>query len=139
MVERQKQVADIILRDPGVDYFNSTVGAGGPNPTNNYARLFIALKPKSERKESSTAIIQRLRKSVSVVPGMNVYFQNVQNINLTGRISKSEYQYTLQSSDTETLYRITPAQRDKIAKTQHLPTINTEPNAHHPHMDSDNH
>src|SRR2546423_142507 len=83
MVERQKQVADIILRDPAVDYFNSTVGAGGPNPTNNYARLFIALKPKAERKESATAIIQRLRKSVSVVPGMNVFFQNVQNINLT--------------------------------------------------------
>src|SRR5260370_6130960 len=102
---RQKQVADIILRDPGVDYFNSTVGAGGPNPTNNYARLFIALKPKSERKQSSTAIIQRLRNSVSVAPGMNVYCQNVQNINLTGPISNIEYRYTLQSSDAESLDR----------------------------------
>jgi HAE1 family hydrophobic/amphiphilic exporter-1 len=137
MVERQKQVADIILRDPGVDYFNSTVGAGGPNPTNNYARLFIALKPKSERKESSTAIIQRLRKSVSVVPGMNVYFQNVQNINLTGRISKSEYQYTLQSSDTEALYRIAPQMRDKIAKIEGLRDVNTDLYVTNPQMSID--
>src|SRR6266849_3487958 len=137
MVERQKQVADIILRDPGVDYFNSTVGAGGPNPTNNYARLFIALKPKSERKESSTAIIQRLRRSVSVVPGMNVYFQNVQNINLTGRISKSEYQYTLQSSDTEALYRIAPQLRDKIAKIEGLRDVNTDLYVTNPQMSID--
>ncbi len=137
MVERQKQVADIILRDPGVDYFNSTVGAGGPNPTNNYARLFIALKPKSERKENATAIIQRLRKSVSVVPGMNVYFQNVQNINLTGRISKSEYQYTLQSSDTEALYRIAPQMRDKIAKVEGLRDVNTDLYVTNPQMSID--
>src|SRR5260370_34815376 len=134
---RQKQVADIILRDPGVDYFNSTVGAGGPNPTNNYARIFIALKPKSERKESSTAIIQRLRKSVSVVPGMNVYFQNVQNINLTGRISKSEYQYTLQSSDTEELYRIAPQMRDKVAKIEGLRDVNTDLYVTNPQMSID--
>ncbi len=137
MVERQKQVADIILRDPSVDYFNSTVGAGGPNPTNNYARIFIALKPKSERKENSTAIIQRLRKSVSVVPGMNVYFQNVQNINLTGRISKSEYQYTLQSSDTEELYRIAPQMRDKVAKLEGLRDVNTDLYVTNPQMSID--
>src|SRR5216684_324867 len=137
MVERQKQVADIILRDPSVDYFNSTVGAGGPNPTNNYARIFIALKPKSERKENSTAIIQRLRKSVSVVPGMNVYFQNVQNINLTGRISKSEYQYTLQSSDTEALYRIAPQMREKIAKIDGLRDVNTDLYVTNPQMTID--
>jgi hydrophobic/amphiphilic exporter-1 (mainly G- bacteria), HAE1 family len=137
MVERQKQIADIILRDPGVDYFNSTVGAGGPNPTTNYARLYIALKPKSERKDSSTAIIQRLRRSVSVVPGMNVYFQNVQNINLTGRISKSEYQYTLQSSDTDALYRIAPQMRDKIAKIDGLRDVNTDLYVTNPQMSID--
>src|ERR1051325_6819963 len=137
MVERQKQVADIILRDPGVDYFNSTVGAGGPNPTTNYARLYIALKPKSERKDSSTAIIQRLRRSVSVVPGMNVYFQNVQNINLTGRISKSEYQYTLQSSDTDTLYRLAPELREKISQVPGLWGVNTDLYVTNPQMTVD--
>src|SRR5262249_19849130 len=137
MVERQKQVADIILRDPGVDYFNSTVGAGGPNPTNKYARLFLALQPQAERKGSATAIIQRLRKAVNVVPGMNVYFQNVQNINLTGRISKSEYQYTLQSSDTDTLYRVAPQMRDRIAKIEGLRDVNTDLYVTNPQMTID--
>ena len=49
MVERQRQVADIVRADPAVAYVNSTVGAGGPNPTTNYGRMFVALKPKNER------------------------------------------------------------------------------------------
>ena len=97
----QRQVAEIVRADKAVDYVNSTVGAGGPNPTLNAGRMFIALKPKKERGESSTDVIQRLRRAANTVPGMAVYFQNVQNINITGRISKSEFQYTLQSSDTE--------------------------------------
>src|SRR5207249_2990549 len=109
----------------------------GPNPSNNYARLFIALKPKAQRKESATAIIQRLRKSVSVVPGMNVFFQNVQNINMTGRISKSEYQYTLQSSDTDTLYRVAPQMRDRIAKIEGLRDVNTDLYVTNPQMTID--
>ena len=116
MVHLQRQVAEIIRADPAVDYVNSTVGAGGPNPTLNIGRLFIALKPRKERDENSTAVIQRLRRTANVVPGMAVYFQNVQNINITGRISKSEYQYTLQSSDTQLLYEVAPKLRDKIAE-----------------------
>jgi hydrophobic/amphiphilic exporter-1 (mainly G- bacteria), HAE1 family len=103
MYDRQLQVGNILREDPAVDYLNSTVGAGGPNPTNNYGRFFVALKPCSERKEDSTAVIQRLRAKTNAVTGMATYYQNVQNINITGRISKSEFQYTLQSSDTETL------------------------------------
>src|SRR6185312_3092175 len=106
MSERQKQIADIIRKDKAVDYLNSTVGAGGPNPTNNYARILIALKPKSERQESAAAVIQRLRRTTAAagITGIVAYFQAVQNINLTGRLSKSEFQYTLQSADTEALY-----------------------------------
>src|SRR5205085_1524127 len=126
MAERQKLVADIIRNDSTVAYVNSTVGVGGPNPTTNYGRLFIALKPKAERKESATAIIQRLRRTANVVTGMIVYFQAVQNINITGRISKSEFQYTLQSSDTETLYRVAPQLREKIAKIEGLRDVTTD-------------
>jgi hydrophobic/amphiphilic exporter-1 (mainly G- bacteria), HAE1 family len=116
MYDRQLQIAEILREDPAVSYINSTVGAGGPNPTNNYGRFFIALKPRSERSENSTAVIQRLRAKTNTVTGMATYFQNVQNINITGRISKSEFQYTLQSSDTETLYRVGPEMLEKIAK-----------------------
>src|SRR5215467_13102369 len=126
MVDLQRQVAEIIRADPAVDYVNSTVGAGGPNPTANIGRMFIALKPRKERGENSTAVIQRLRRTANVVPGMAVYFQNVQNINITGRISKSEYQYTLQSSDTQLLYEIAPKLRDKIAEIDGLRDVTTD-------------
>src|SRR5712691_6927943 len=137
MAERQREVAAIIRKDPAVDYLNSTVGAGGPNPTNNYGRMFIALKPKSERKEHSTAIIQRMRRSVSGVPGIAVYYQNIQNINLTGRITKSEYQYTIQSSDTDTLYRVAPELREKISQIPGLWGVNTDLYISNPQMTVD--
>src|SRR5437868_3502198 len=137
MSERQQQLADIIKQDPAVDYLNSTVGAGGPNPTNNYGRMFIALKPKSERNEHSTAIIQRMRRAVAGMPGIVAYFQNVQNINLTGRISKSEYQYTVQSSDTETLYNVAPALRQKISEVPGLWGVNTDLYVTNPQMSVD--
>jgi HAE1 family hydrophobic/amphiphilic exporter-1 len=126
MAVLQRQVAGIIRADKAVDYVNSTIGAGGPNPTLNQGRMFIALKPKKERGESSTEIIQRLRRTANVVPGMRVTFQNVQNINITGRISKAEWQYTLQSSDTDTLYQVAPEMRDKIAKIPGLADVSTD-------------
>src|SRR5262249_18079306 len=103
MFERQREIADIVKRDPAVDYVNSTVGTGGPNPTTNYGRLFIALKPKAERGETVTDVIQRLRRSANAVTGMVTSFQAVQNINITRRLSKSEFQYTRPSRDTRAL------------------------------------
>jgi HAE1 family hydrophobic/amphiphilic exporter-1 len=137
MMKLQSQVADIVRADPAVDYLNSTVGAGGPNPTNNYGRVFIALKPKDQRKEKIQATIARLRTKVAVVPGIVMYFQPVQNINLTGRISKGEYQYTLQSSDTEALYRVAPEMRDRIAKIEGLRDVNTDLYISNPQMTID--
>jgi len=134
MVEHQAKVAAIVRSDKEVDYVNSTVGVGGPNPTTNYGRMFIALKPKSERKETSNQIIQRLRRATNVVPGMAVYFQNIQNINIGGRISKSQYQYTLQSSDAEALYRIAPDLRDKIAKFDGVQDVTTDLYIKNPQM-----
>src|SRR5712691_10051945 len=137
MKVRQQALVDVLKSDPAIDYINSTVGSGGPNPTANYGRLFVALKPKSERKEHSTAIIQRMRRSVSGVPGIAVYYQNIQNINLTGRITKSEYQYTIQSSDTDTLYRVAPELREKISQIPGLWGVNTDLYISNPQMTVD--
>ena len=104
MMERTLAIAATVRKDPAVDYLNVTVGGGGANPANNYARMFVALKPRAERGINSTAVIQRLRGPANSFTGMATYWQNVQNLNITGRISKSEFQYTLQSSDTPTLY-----------------------------------
>src|SRR4051812_21358212 len=134
MAVLQRQVAEIIRKDKAVDYVNSAIGAGGPNPTLNTGRMFIALKPKKERGESSTDVIQRLRRAANTVPGMAVYFQNVQNINITGRISKSEFQYTLQSSDTPLLYEVAPQMREKIAKIEGLRDVTTDLYIKNPQM-----
>ena len=81
----RRKVAEIIRADQAVDYINSTVGAGGPNPTTNYGRMFIALKPRAERGESATAVIQRLRRHRQRGPGHDrSIFQAVQNINIDG-------------------------------------------------------
>jgi HAE1 family hydrophobic/amphiphilic exporter-1 len=129
----QAKVADIVRADKAVDYVNSIVGPGGPNPTTNTGRMFIALKPRAQR-DNSTAVIQRLRTTANVVAGMAVYFQNVQNINVTGRASKSEFQYSLQSSDTETLYRVAPEMRDKIAKVEGLRDVTADLYIKNPQM-----
>jgi HAE1 family hydrophobic/amphiphilic exporter-1 len=133
MVTRQSQVADIVRADPAVEYINSTVGAGGPNPTTNYGRMFVVLKPKNER-EPAPQVIQRLRRAVAGVPGMKTNFQSIQNINVGGRISASQYQYTLQSGDTEALYRIAPEMRDKIAKVEGLQDVSTDLYIKNPQM-----
>ena len=125
MVERQSKMAAIIQKDPAVLYVNSTVGVGGPNPTTNQGRMLIALKPKAERGELD-GVIARFRRETRDVTGMAIFFQVIQNINVGGKILKSQYQYTLQSSDTEALYRIAPELREKIAKIPGLLDVTTD-------------
>ncbi len=125
MGARQKVLADILRADPAVEFVNSTVGSGGPNPTANYGRLFIGLKPKNER-DSAPVVMARLRQKALQVPGLQAFFQGIQNLNIGGRPSKSQYQYTLQSGDTDSLYRVAPEMRDRIAKVQGLQDVTTD-------------
>ena len=125
MVTRQRQVAAIIRQDNAVDYVNSTVGVGGPNATTNYGRIFVVLKPKRER-DPGPVVVQRLRRAVAAVPGMKTNFRGIQNINIGGRITKGEYQYTLQSGDTDALYKIAPEMRDKMAQLPGLQDVETD-------------
>ena len=121
----QRQVADLVRKDPAVDYVNSTVGAGGPNSLPNSGRMLVAMKPQKERGKLAP-VLARLRKDANIVPGIEIFFQPIQNINLGGKLSKSQYQYTLQSNDTETLYRVAPELRDKIAKISGLLDVTTD-------------
>ncbi|MEA2898508.1 MAG: hydrophobic/amphiphilic exporter (mainly bacteria), family [Bradyrhizobium sp.] len=136
MSVRQKAITDILSLDPAVDYINSTVGAGGPNPTANFGRLFIALKPKKQR-EPAAVVMARLRQKATEVPGIQVFFQGIQNLNIGGRPSKSQYQYTLQSGDVESLYRLAPEMRDKIAKVPGLLDVTTDLYIKNPQMTVD--
>jgi HAE1 family hydrophobic/amphiphilic exporter-1 len=133
MTARQAQVAEIVRADKAVSYINSTVGAGGPNPTTNYGRMFIVLVPKKERPPMQ-AVIARLRRATADITGIQTFFQPIQNINIGGRISKSEYQYTLQGTDTEALYRAAPELRDKLAKLPELQDVTTDLYIKNPQM-----
>jgi HAE1 family hydrophobic/amphiphilic exporter-1 len=123
MAERQRQVADIVRADPSVSYVNSTVGAGGPNSTANTGRMLIALKDKKERRETMSEVNQRLRRTANVVPGIQIFFQPIQNVNIGGRLAKSQYQYTLQSNDTDALYQIAPEMRAKMSALSALSDV----------------
>ena len=125
MSERQVKLAEILRSDPAIEFVNSTVGSGGPNPTANYGRLFIGLKPKNER-DPAPVVIARLRQKALQVPGLQAFFQSIQNLNIGGRTSKSQYQYTLQSGDITRLYEEAPAMRERIAKVPGLLDVTTD-------------
>jgi HAE1 family hydrophobic/amphiphilic exporter-1 len=105
MVRHQEELASIVSRDPNIDAFMSAVGASGISVANNAGRIFMRLKPRSERKLSADQIIQELRPKVSTVPGIMMFMQNLPSIRIGGTLTKSQYQYTLQSPDTDELYR----------------------------------
>ena len=136
MKVRQQALVDVLKSDPAIDYINSTVGSGGPNPTANYGRLFIALKPQKQR-DGAAAVIGRLRQKATQIPGMQAFFQSIQNLSVGGRISKSQYQYVLQSGDTESLYRVAPEMRDRIAKITGLLDVTTDLYIKNPQMTVD--
>ncbi len=133
MVEHQRKVADIVRDDPAVAYINSTVGAGGPNPLGNSGRMLVALKPQNERGKLRD-IIARLRREANIIPGIEIFFQPIQNINLGGKLAKSQYQYTLQSNDTDALYRVAPQLRDKMSKLAQLRDVTTDLYIKNPQM-----
>jgi HAE1 family hydrophobic/amphiphilic exporter-1 len=124
--ELQGKVADIIMADPAVEYINSTVGPGGPTPGANGGRVFVKLKPREERHASALDVIQRLRPKTNSVPGIAVTWRAVQNLNIGGRPSKAEYQYTLTSSDTEALYRLAPEIQAKIVQIPAVRDVSTD-------------
>jgi HAE1 family hydrophobic/amphiphilic exporter-1 len=125
MVEHQRKIADIVRADPAVSYVNSTIGGFGSRGLGNTGRMLVALKDRDKRRPLRV-VIGRLRREANVVPGIRIFFQPIQNIRLGGRLSKSQYEYTLQSNDTDSLYRIAPELRDKIAKLPGLLDVTTD-------------
>jgi HAE1 family hydrophobic/amphiphilic exporter-1 len=126
MVKHQQAAAAIVRQDPNVQNFMSSVGAGGPNSTANNGRFLIRLKPRDQRKLSADEVIQELRPKLSRIPGLNVYLQNPPAINVGGRTSKGQYQFTLQDADTKELYEYAPQVEEKIRQLQTLQDVTTD-------------
>jgi multidrug efflux pump len=97
MAKRQMALADEILRDPAVESLSSFIGVDGSNATLNSGRFLINLKPREDRADSAEAIIQRLRPKLATISGIALFLQPVQDMTLEDRISRTQYQFTLQT------------------------------------------
>jgi HAE1 family hydrophobic/amphiphilic exporter-1 len=98
----QDRVADVFRADPNVSGVNTFIGVGGPNATVNSGRLFVSLKPRGARAPMKQ-VLEQLRGKLRAVPGIAVYMRPVQNLQLGGKVSKSRYQYILQSVSADAL------------------------------------
>ncbi|GJL33768.1 multidrug resistance protein MdtB [Enterobacter hormaechei] len=108
MAERQRQVADIVLKDPAVQSLTTFVGVDGTNPALNSARLQINLKPLSERDDRVPTVIERLQQSVANIPGAALYLQPTQDLTIDTTVSRTQYQFTLQANSLTALSEWVP-------------------------------
>lgn len=105
MKRQQQKLADIVLQEPDVEAFMSSVGSSGSRVGSNSGFMFMRLKPRHERKLNADQIIQKLRPKVMAVPGIMMFMQNPPPIRLEATLSKAQYQFVLQSPDTNDLYK----------------------------------
>jgi len=120
MVERQRVVAEIVQKDPDVVSVASFVGAGTVNPTVNTGRLYLNLKPRDQRKATVSEIITRLREATKDVPGISLLMQAVQDVQIDSRVSRTQYQYTLEDADEAELSQWSA---QLLAKLRTLPEL----------------
>ncbi|HET6837830.1 MAG TPA: efflux RND transporter permease subunit, partial [Gemmatimonadales bacterium] len=126
MVRHQQAAAAIVQEDPNVDGFMSAVGSGGGQRTTNQGRLIMHLKPPDERDMTADEVARSLSRKLAAVPGIRVFVQNPPVINIGGRASKSEYQFTLQSSDIEALYEGSAALEQRLQKVPGLTDVTSD-------------
>ncbi len=136
MVRHQKALADIVLANPNVDGFMSAIGGGGSSSSSNAGRMFLHLKPRRER-EGIDAVIQGLRAKFSEVIGIRAFPQNRPSIVIGGRLTKSQYQFTLQGTDTAELYRYAPMLEEKLRELPGFQDVTSDLQISSPQLDID--
>ncbi len=120
MAERQQKLADVILKDPAVESLSSFIGIDGTNFTLNSGRIQINLKPLSERKIGATDVIRRLQPNLAKVDGISLFLQSVQDLTVEDRVSRTQFQYSLEDVSAKELAYWTPR---FIAKLQQQPEL----------------
>jgi multidrug efflux pump len=108
MAQRQQQLAAAILTDPDVESLSSFIGVDGNNVTLNSGRFLINLKSRDQRSDSVTDIIRRLQSETTGIPGVTLYMQPVQDLTLDNTVSRTQYQFTMESADSTALSSWTP-------------------------------
>jgi multidrug efflux pump len=114
MAQRQQELAKVILKDPAVDSLSSFIGIDGVNTTPNSGRIQINLKPRSQRKETASDIIRRLQSKLADITGITLYMQPVQDLTVEDRVSRTQFQYSLESADAGDLNLWVPRLIDRL-------------------------
>ncbi|HET7106101.1 MAG TPA: efflux RND transporter permease subunit [Candidatus Acidoferrum sp.] len=126
MAEKQMELAKIILQDPAVESLSSFIGADGTNITTNSGRMSINLKPLEERNINASDVIRRLQSNLQNVQGIQLFMQPVQNITVDDRVSRTQYQYTLEDPDPAELSDWTNRFVSRLKKLSDLEDVATD-------------
>src|SRR5207237_5088024 len=125
MAERQQALLNAVMRDPAVASIGSAIGAGGGNTTVNNGRVYIALKPQNQR-PSMDQVIARLRTNLAKIQGITLYMQAAQDITIGGRLSKTQFQYTLDDADPGELNHWAALFLDRIKTIPGIADVTTD-------------
>ena len=120
MSQRQQKLSEVILKDPAVENLSSFIGVDGTNTTLNSGRILITLKPLADRKINASDVIRRIQPNLEKVEGITLYMQPVQDLTVEDRVSRTEYQYSLEDPDQNELNTWTAK---FVQKLQGLPEL----------------
>jgi multidrug efflux pump len=130
MAQRQQALADVILRDPAVQSLSSFIGVDGTNTTLNSGRILINLKPLAERRVSALEVMRRLQLQLQQVAGITLYMQPVQDLTVEDRITRTQYQYTLEDPDANELAIWTAKLTDRLKALPELRDVANDQQNH---------
>lgn len=126
MSERQQRLTQVLLQDEAVASVSSQIGIDGDNPTLNTGRMLINLKPFSERSVSANQVIERLRPELAKVVGIELFLQPVQDLSIEDRVSRTRYQFSLESADPQLLESWAPQLIEQLAASELLQDVTSD-------------
>ncbi|HBG08169.1 MAG: acriflavine resistance protein B [Geobacteraceae bacterium GWC2_58_44] len=126
MAKRQQELARVILQDPAVQSLTSFIGVDGTNPTLNSGRILINLKPLSERELTAGEVIRRLQPELAKVPGIQLFMQPVQDLTVDAKVSRTQFQYTLEDPDTQELKLWAPRVVEALSARPELRDVSSD-------------
>ncbi|ULA61839.1 MAG: hypothetical protein LZF60_380051 [Nitrospira sp.] len=126
MAERQQALARVILEEPAVESLTSFIGVDGTNTTLNSGRMYLNLKPLGERLAAAGDIIRRLESRVAEVDGITLHMQPVQDLTVEDRVSRTQFQYTLEDADPEELNRWAPKLLESLQARPELRDVSSD-------------
>jgi multidrug efflux pump len=126
MAERQQALAKLILQDPAVDSLSTFIGVDGTNYTLNSGRVLINLKPLAERRISASEVIRRLQPRLASLSGITLFMQPVQDLTVEDRVSRTQYQYTLEDPNAQELALWAPRLVEALGKMPELQDVSSD-------------